>query len=85
MNMSKVKNIDHELFTKMLFTDAVIGVGFPALQVAVDAERGGLAIFVGNPHNLEFSWNRDKLEELSLSTLQDLYTGLKLHEATDAG
>ena len=71
--------MNHELFTRMLFTDAIVGVGFPNNQVGVDAQRGGLATLVD-----DWAWNRTALEALSLATLQELYTGLKLHEVTHA-
>ena len=67
---------DHELFTHMLFVDAIVGVGFPHPQVAIDAERGELADAVG--------WKRSALEELPTPTLQELYTSLKLYEVTHA-
>jgi hypothetical protein len=65
----------------MLFVDAVVGVGFPHPRVATDAERGGLAL---QKDDLTWAWYRPALEELPLSTLQELYTGLKLHEVTHA-
>ncbi len=75
---------DHVLMTRMLFVDAIVGVGFPHEQVGIDAERGGLAT-----HHLQdygnlstYTWNRRILETLSTETLQDLYTSLKLHEVT---
>ena len=72
--------MNHELFTRMLFVDAIVGVGFPHPQAAVDAERGGLACYVGHTYR----WNRTALEELPINTLQELYTALKLHEVTHA-
>jgi len=72
--------MNHELFTRMLFTDAIIGVGFPHHQVATDALRGKLAYATASG----WLWNRTALEELPIDTLQDLYTGLKLHEVTHA-
>ena len=78
--------MNHELLTRMLFVDAIVGVGFPHPQVAVYAERDGLAetrlMLSDNSHVAV--WNRTALEELPLPTLQDLYTGLKLHEVTHA-
>lgn len=71
--------MNHELFTRMLFIDAIVGVGFPHNQIGIDAERGGLATLVD-----DWAWNRTALEALSLDTLQELYTGLKLHEVTHA-
>jgi hypothetical protein len=68
---------EHELFTHMLFVDAIVGVGFPHQQVAVDAERGGLATSDGE-------WDPTALETLSTPTLQELYTSLKLYEVSHA-
>lgn len=68
--------MNHELFTHMLFVDAIVGVGFPHPQVAIDAERGDLANDVG--------WKREALADLSTHTLQELYTSLKIYEVTYA-
>ena len=76
--------MNHELFTCMLFVDAIVGVGFPHHQVGTDAERGGLAYVWTNDTGGGFRWSRTALEELPLPTLQDLYTALKLHEVTHA-
>lgn len=76
--------MNHELFTRMLFVDAIIGAGFPHEQVITYAELGGLAASRGDGEDKEFIWSRYALEELELSTLQELYTALKLHEVTHA-
>ena len=76
--------MNHDLFTQMLFVDAIIGVGFPHIQVAIDAERGGLATFTGTQWNEDWAWNRTTLETLSTSILQELYTSLKLYEVSHA-
>ena len=76
---------NHELFTRMLFVDAVVGVGFPSHDIAVNAERGGLATEWTNDTGGGFRWNRRILETLTTETLQDLYTSLKLQEVTHAG
>lgn len=75
---------NHELMTRMLFIDAIVGVGFPHPQVAIDAERGGLATYTGDQHNPSWVWNRRILETLTTPTLQDMYTGLKLQEVSNA-
>ena len=72
----------HELFTEMLFADAIVGVGFPSHAVAEAAVKQGLAVFSGNQHNEGWTWLRPKLEALPMNDLMDLYTGLKLHEVT---
>lgn len=75
--------MNHALMSHMLFVDAIVGVGFPHPQIAVDAERGGLTQTPYDPSEGPH-WSRAALEELPLDTLQDLYTGLKLHEVTHA-
>ena len=76
--------MSHEGFTHMLFVDAIVGVGFPNHEVGMVAEFQGLATLSGNQHNENWAWDRHALEELPLDTLQDLYTGLKLHKVTHA-
>lgn len=77
---------EHEGFTRMLFVDAIVGVGFPGpYEVAERATRGGLARFTGNQHNEEWTWDRPALESLALETLQTLYVSLKTYEVTHAG
>lgn len=70
-------DIDDTLMTQMLYVDAVIGAGFPSADVAIHAERGGLAVYIGNQHNPAWAWQRSALESLQLSTLIELYTSLK--------
>ncbi len=67
---------EHTLMTRMLFIDAIVGVGFPHEQVGIDAERGGLAT--------DGHWNRRILETLSTETLQEMYLGLKTYEVSHA-
>lgn len=76
--------MNHNLLTHMLFIDAIVGVGFPSVAAAESATANGLATFTGNQHYERWDWNRTALDELDLPTLQDLYTGLKLHEVTHA-
>ncbi len=76
--------MNHELFTHALFVDGIVGVGFPHPQVAIDAERGGLAEYTGPGQGAALRWRRDVLEDLPTPTLQELYTSLKLYEVTHA-
>ena len=76
--------MSHNVLTHMLFVDAIVGVGFPTPAAAESATAGGLAVFTGTQRNERWDWNRTALNELDLPTLQDLYTGLKLHEVTYA-
>lgn len=82
--MTETQPQSHELMTRMLFIDAIVGVGFPHPQVAVDSERGGLATVYQTQDGPRYAWNKRILETLSTSTLQDMYTGLKLQEVTNA-
>jgi hypothetical protein len=79
--------MNHNLLTHMLFVDAIVGVGFPDAQAAGYAAKEGLAT-IGRAGKKaawdEYTWNRTALDELDLTTLQDLYTGLKLYEVTYA-
>lgn len=77
-------DLTHEGFTRMLFVDAIVGVGFPHYRIGADAVRGGLARFIGGQHDETWAWERAALEELDVSTLQELYTGLKMYEVTHA-
>lgn len=72
---------NHEGFSHMLFVDAVIGLGFAHEQIGIDAQRGGPATACPTG----WAWDRPALEALTLSTLQELYTALKLHEVTHVG
>lgn len=73
----------HELFTRLLFVDALIGLGVPANQEALrECVNQGLVTFrtsVKGDRELAFTdvWQREALEALGLQDLQDLYTGLK--------
>lgn len=68
---------ESEMMASMLYTDAIIGVGFPNMGVGVRAERSGLADFIGNQHAEHWRWKREALENLPLADLTDLYLGLK--------
>jgi hypothetical protein len=76
---------DHLLFTRALFVDAIVGVGFPHDQVGADAERGGLAWHY-TPHGEPptYLWNRRILETLTTETLQEMYIGLKTYGVSHA-
>lgn len=73
---------DAELMTQMLYTDAIVGVGFPNLGVALRAERSGIAYHDASasyavlPQD-QWRWSREKLELLPLADLIELYLGLK--------
>ncbi len=72
----------HELFSRMLFTDAIKGVGIPSHEVGMLAERGGLAELKGDQYNEIWAWKAEMLEDMSLDALQALYLSLKKHEVT---
>lgn len=74
----------YEGLTRMLFIDAIVGVGFPHPQVGVEAVSEGLATFTGDQHNEAWAWSRTALNVLHVEDLQDLYTSLKTYEVTHA-
>lgn len=64
---------------KELLIDAIIGCGFKSIQLAVEMTNKDLARFSGNQWNENWSWKRDKLKELSLNKLRELYTTVNGH------
>ncbi len=74
------------LMTRMLFIDALIGVGLDHLpeEVADAAVKEGLAEFAGVLDCHDYKWNKRILETLPTEELQDLYIRVKLHEVTHA-
>lgn len=62
---------------KTLVIDAICGVGFPTLSIALTAERAHLAHYVGGQNNARHEWRREKLQELDQETLQMMYEGLR--------
>jgi hypothetical protein len=84
---------DHDLFTRMLFVDAIVGVECGITILYRSAPRGAGTGEHPNPlidtkfdrDGPLYSWNRTALEALATPTLQELYTALKLHEVTHAG
>ena len=82
--------MDHELFTQFLFVDAIVGTGHHALYMSAPCSPtdgthpNPLVTTLFDRDGPIYTWNRTALEALSLATLMDLYTGLKLHEVTHA-
>jgi len=68
----------------MLFVDAIVGCGFHNAHVAEQAVKDGLATYTNEQHEENWVWSRTALDALDIHTLQDLYTGLKLHKVTYA-
>ena len=65
---------ESSLLTHELYLDAIVGVDInPAL--GIECERNGWAYF--SPSSSRHEWFRDKLDELPLETLIDLYMALK--------
>ena len=62
---------------KTLVIDAIVGVGFPTLTLALSAEKSHMATYIGGQFNAKHQWNRAKLEELTLETLKTIYEGLR--------
>lgn len=61
---------------QLLLIDAICGVGFPAVTIAAECERVGLATFVGNQHDHLWAWDRKALWNVAIDELQELYSGL---------
>jgi len=61
---------------KTLVIDAICGVGFPTLSIAIIAEKRRMADFIDRHR-----WRRERLEAMSLPELERLYTHLR--EARD--
>ena len=65
---------ESSLLTHELYLDAIMGVDInPAL--GIECERNGLAYW--SPTTSRHEWFRNKLDELPLETLIDLYMALK--------
>ena len=60
-----------------LLVDAIIGVGFPTQQLAIQCELAGMARATGSKTKLEFHWIRERLAACEEDKLQQLYTALK--------
>lgn len=78
VNIPASEQPDFVLSHRELVTDAIVGTGFPTIGIAVAAENQKLAIFIGNQHSPHWRWDRDKLERLTDSQLEALYTNLKV-------
>ena len=76
--------MNYETLTHMLFVDAIVGCGFYNAHVAEHAVKNGLATYTSEQDDENWVWNRTALNALDTHTLQDLYTGLKLHKVTHA-
>ena len=61
-----------------LLVDAIGGVGLPTIAIAIAAEKEHMAVFIGNQHDENWSWRKDKLAQLSEAKLQALYYNLKV-------
>ena len=62
---------------KTLVVDAIVGVGFPSDQLAVQCEMAGLALYTGTKKKASWMWVRKALERCELEQLQELYQGLR--------
>ena len=60
---------------KTLIIDAICGVGFPTLSLAVEAENNGLSYY--DMASRSHRWDTDKLVAQPLETLQKLYEALR--------
>jgi len=60
---------------KTLVIDAIVGAGFHSVVIAQECERVGLADF--DKYHTRWSWRRERLEQLDLDKLQELYTAMR--------
>lgn len=65
---------DSALLTHELYLDAIMGVDIN-LALGIECERNGWAYW--SPTTSRHEWFRNKLDELPLETLTDLYMALK--------
>lgn len=65
----------------IVLADAIKGAGFPAIEVAHEAVRGGLATLDEAEYNTcdVYTWDTEALLKLDTATLEQLYMGLKTH------
>jgi len=56
-----------------MLVDAICGVGLRTISYACKMERSHLAMFTGNQWNEEWEWDRERLEEMNIKELEDLY------------
>lgn len=68
---------DETCLTKEVLIDAIVGVGFPSINVAMKAVKAELARFTGNQHNESWEWRRDMLAQAHIDDLHDLYLTLR--------
>lgn len=62
--------------THGLLVDAIVGRGLKPLALCSHYEANGLAKFNGMTNKPEWHFTRDKLEELELSQLTEIYGSL---------
>ena len=73
----KIEQIENPKKYDDSLVDAIIGAGFPSIQYASGMTELGLANFTGNQWNENWSWNRNRLNELPRETLEELYADIK--------
>ena len=67
---------DEACLTKEILIDAIVGAGFPSIDVAMKAVKAELAYFSGNQHNESWDWHREMLEQADTDDLHDLYLAI---------
>lgn len=68
---------DESCLTKAILIDAIVGAGFPSIDVAMKAVKAELARFTGNQHNESWAWRCDMLAQAHIDDLHDLYLTLR--------
>lgn len=72
--MTELTEEDSLLLSHELYLDAIMGVPLP-VTTSIECERNGWAYW--SPTTSRHEWFRDKLDELPLETLIELYMALK--------
>jgi hypothetical protein len=71
-----VQLADESYLTKAILIDALVGIGFQTIEIAVKAVAADLASFTGNQHNESWAWHREMLEQADIDDLHDLYLAI---------
>lgn len=61
---------------QLLLIDAICGVGFPAVTIAAECERVGMATYSYSLDGGTWLWDRKALWNVTIDDLQELYSGL---------
>ena len=69
---------DHALFTRMLFADALVGLGIPdGANKAALVDEGLVSWSLVAGGGVAYSWDRGALEAMGVDDLQAMYLAIK--------